>query len=161
MVSAFIGLGSNLGTPLEQLQIACQELSAHPSIKLCCCSPWYGSSAVGPGTQPDYINGVAAIETNLSALELLTVMQQIELKHGRERNVHWGARTLDLDLLWFDNRKISLPNLEVPHPRIYERNFVLFPLRDIAPDIEIGNRGTVAYLAGRLSSDGIWRHTHT
>lgn len=156
-VSALIGIGSNLETPLKQVELACEVMSSHPQMTLVKQSPWYGSEAVGPGRQPDYVNGAIEIRTNLDATALLEALQSIETQHGRIRSERWGARTLDLDLLWYNGEIIDLPQLQVPHPRINERNFVLFPLRDIAPRCVIESHQTVEMLAEHVSATGIWR----
>jgi len=156
-VSAFIGLGSNLDTPLEHVEQACQQMNELADTRLVQHSPWYRSQAVGPGDQPDYINGVAELTTELGALDLLKKLQQIENQHGRKRSLRWGARTLDLDLLWYDGQDIDLPTLQVPHPRISERNFVLFPFKDIAPTLLLDEKHRVSDLADRLINKGIWR----
>lgn len=157
MVTAFVGIGSNLDSPLKQAESACQQLDQHPNIDLVQCSPWYGSKAVGPGEQPDYVNGVAELTTDLDAFALLNALQVIENNHGRVRTQVWGARTLDLDLLWYDAQVIDTADLKVPHPRIYERNFVLLPFKDIAPHVLLTKQDQVAELAEKLNSDGLWR----
>lgn len=155
-LSAFIGLGSNLDTPLEHVEQACQQLDGLTDTSLVQRSPWYRSKAIGPGEQSDYINGVAELTTKLSPLDLLHQLQQIENQHGRERSIRWGARTLDLDLLWYDGQRINQPTLQVPHPRISERNFVLFPLKDIAPELPLDDRYSASDLAEKVTSENIW-----
>jgi 2-amino-4-hydroxy-6-hydroxymethyldihydropteridine diphosphokinase len=135
MQRCFIGLGSNLEEPLAQLQRALTALDALEHCQLGRVSPFYGNPAVGPGTQPDYINTVAELFTTLDAHALLARLQAIETAQGRLRSERWGARTLDLDLLLYGAETIATDTLQVPHPRIRERNFVLYPLHDIAPDL--------------------------
>lgn len=154
---AYVSLGSNLDHPLQQVSEAAEQLAADEAIELVRLSPWYGSAAVGPGTQPNYVNGVAELQTTLTPEQLLHKLQQIELQHGRVRAERWGARTLDLDLLWFGGLCINTTALQVPHPRISERNFVLFPLNDIAPELVIDGEYRVADLASQITSDGIWK----
>ncbi|WP_231491733.1 2-amino-4-hydroxy-6-hydroxymethyldihydropteridine diphosphokinase [Microbulbifer sp. HZ11] len=131
----YIGLGSNLANPLAQLHSALESIDRIPVTRVVASSPFYSSAPVGPGEQPDYVNAVAALDTELPAESLLDALQAIENDHGRERTVRWGARTLDLDILLFGSEKLSTKRLTVPHPRIPERNFVLVPLADLAPDL--------------------------
>lgn len=132
MTRAHIGLGSNLGEPVQQLRAALRALGSIPATRLLQSSSFYRSRAVGPGEQPDYLNAVAALDTGLSAHELLGHLQRIERQQGRVRNLRWGPRTLDLDLLLYGDREICDRRLTVPHPRLAERNFVLHPLAEIA-----------------------------
>lgn len=138
MQRCFIALGSNLEQPLLQVERAVQALKALPQSELKAVSRWYQSVAVGP-EQPDYINGVAELYTNNSPLELLALLQGIENAQQRKRVQRWGPRTLDLDLLLYADRGIDEPALIVPHPRMFERNFVLCPLYDIAPTLVFAN----------------------
>jgi 2-amino-4-hydroxy-6-hydroxymethyldihydropteridine diphosphokinase len=117
------------------LQRALTALAELEHCRLGRISPFYGNPAVGPGTQPDYINAVAELFTTLDAHALLANLQAIETTQGRIRTERWGARTLDLDLLLYGAETIATAKLQVPHPRIRERNFVLYPLHDIAPDL--------------------------
>ncbi|WP_231759709.1 2-amino-4-hydroxy-6-hydroxymethyldihydropteridine diphosphokinase [Microbulbifer elongatus] len=135
MTRCYIGLGSNLANPAGQLRRALDAITLIPETRLMACSPFYSSAPVGPGEQPDYVNAVAALDTDLPAESLLDALQAVENRHGRERSVRWGARTLDLDILLFGNITLSTERLAVPHPRIPERNFVLVPLADLAPDL--------------------------
>jgi len=132
MTPAYVALGSNLGQPQHQLSKAVAALEMLPDTQLVRVSSIYRSAAVGPGTQPDYLNAVLLLTTNLSATVLLDAMHQIERAQGRVRDVHWGARTLDLDLLLYGNIEITSSTLTVPHPRLQQRNFVLYPLREIS-----------------------------
>ena len=131
MSRAFIALGSNLADPLAQLQRATQSIAGIAGSQILTLSPIYRSTAVGPGDQPDYLNAVLALDTELRPLPLLDALQDIENRQGRERKLRWGARTLDLDLLLYDLDTLDHPRLTVPHPRLAERNFVLYPLADI------------------------------
>lgn len=158
-VTAYVSLGSNLDDPHRHVTLAVDDIQQHPHISVTACSHWYGSKAIGPGVQPDYINGAVAVRTPLSASSLLDALQQIENQHGRERTVTWGPRTLDLDLLWYNNENIQSSNLVVPHPRISERNFVLFPLRDIAADLPIRNGRSVNEFATVIGDHNIWKLT--
>lgn len=134
---AWIGLGSNLADPLLQLATAVTELSALPGTRLIAQSPFYRSSPMGPQDQPDFVNGVALIDTTLAPEALLDALQAIELQHGRERLQHWGPRTLDLDLLLYGTQTIQSKRLTVPHPGVCERDFVLRPILDLQPDLTL------------------------
>ncbi|WP_299579229.1 2-amino-4-hydroxy-6-hydroxymethyldihydropteridine diphosphokinase [uncultured Microbulbifer sp.] len=139
MESIFIGLGSNLADPQKQLRSALAAMEEIPNSRLLRCSSFYLSAPIGPGDQPDYVNAVAELEleSELPPLELLDRLQTIELAHGRERSVRWGARTLDLDILLFGGRQIDEIRLQVPHPRMAERNFVLLPLAELEPQLTL------------------------
>lgn len=145
-VLAYIGLGSNLEQPLDQLQRALSELQQIPRSSLQDKASFYLSSPMGPADQPDFINSVAALHTELPPLDLLDQLQRIEQAHGRERGLRWGPRTLDLDLLLYGEQVIQNNRLSVPHPGIGERAFVLLPLAELAPDLEIPGLGTVSDL---------------
>lgn len=149
---AYIGLGSNLADPVAQIEKAFAALDTLKDSQLLLRSPKYSSAPVGPQDQPDYVNAVAAILTRLPPEALLIQLQAIEKQQGRVRSgEHWGARTLDLDLLVYGSELIESANLQVPHPRIAERNFVLLPLNDIAPELRIPGYATVARLAAAIS----------
>lgn len=132
MTRAYIALGSNLAEPLTQLRRAATALTGLPKTQLVAISPAYRSAAVGPGDQPDYLNAAACVETTLAPLALLDALQTIENQQGRERDIRWAARTLDLDILLYGDWDIDEPRLRVPHPRMTERDFVLLPLADVA-----------------------------
>ena len=132
MTPCYVALGSNLGHPLTQLRAAVAALAQLPETQLQAVSSAYSSAAVGPGKQPDYLNAVARLNTHLSPIELLDALQGIEQQQGRIREERWAARTLDLDLLLYANLAMNTPRLILPHPRLTERNFVLYPLCDVA-----------------------------
>jgi 2-amino-4-hydroxy-6-hydroxymethyldihydropteridine diphosphokinase len=160
-VTAYLGIGSNLDDPLAQVTRAVNELAHCKGIRVLRCSPWYGSQAVGPGAQPDYVNGAIEINTVLEPVALLRALQEIEQQHGRKRDVRWGARTLDLDILLYGDAVITGPDLQVPHPRLHERAFVLKPLADLCPTHEIpcpssGKNETITQLLSHLPGQGIW-----
>lgn len=134
MKKVFIGLGSNLDKPLSQIKEAIAQIEKNVDITLVKVSPFYCSAPMGPQDQPDYINAVAEVTTNLSAEQLLDELQEIENKHGRVRLQRWGARTLDLDILLFADEVIKSKRLTVPHCGIAERNFVLYPLYDLVDE---------------------------
>ncbi len=138
MQRVYIGLGSNLATPLLQLRSALNALSALPQSSVVAHSSFYISDPLGPADQPRYVNAVAALDTGLSPLALLDALQTIELEQGRTRKAeHWGPRTLDLDILLFGNRQIDEPRLTVPHYHMHARAFVLYPLAEIAPELQL------------------------
>lgn len=144
--NVYIGLGSNLDNPPQHIQDALNALSVLNHCRHVKSAPWYSSKAIGPGEQPDYVNTVVSLQTRLSPIDLLHQLQAIENQHGRERNIRWGARTLDLDLLLCDNVHINSEALTVPHPEMQNRNFVLFPLYDLAPSLTLPNGSELADL---------------
>jgi 2-amino-4-hydroxy-6-hydroxymethyldihydropteridine diphosphokinase len=152
MVVAYIGLGSNQDHPVRQVRKAIEELAGLPSTRLLTSSPLYKSAPLGPADQPDYINAVTALETGLTPSALLNALQALEGRHGRVRGgVRWGPRNLDLDLLLYGNAIIDAPDLQVPHPGLPERGFVLYPLADIAPDFDVPGHGPVKQLLARCA----------
>lgn len=156
MALAYIGLGSNLENPLAQVIRAFDELAEIPSTQLLARSPIYSSLPVGP-EQPDYINAVALLDTRLAPLALLDALQAIEQAHARVRIQHWGPRTLDLDLLLYDDDIIEMERLKVPHPYLTQRSFVLYPLADITPDLHLPDGTALADLLNRCPADGLVR----
>lgn len=138
---AYIGLGSNQGDSMATLNSALKQLTEHPAIELQAVSSFYQSQPVGPQNQPDYVNAVACLNTDLNAQALLALLLEVERLHGRVRNpeLRWGPRTLDLDLLLYGNQIIQEPNLIVPHPELCKRAFVVYPLAEIAPDLVLPN----------------------
>ena len=136
MTHVYIGLGSNLALPKKQIQDACASLATLPDTALIKCSSLYKSQPMGPQDQPDYVNAVALIETALSPESLLQQTQLIESQQGRIRKANrWGPRTLDLDMLLFGEQQINNEHLTVPHSGMKQREFVLYPLFEIAPDL--------------------------
>lgn len=154
---AYIGLGSNLENPRGQLEQAFAELANLPNSELLARSPLYQSSAVGPGNQPDYVNAVALVKTDLLPLELLDALQAIEQCHKRVRIERWGPRTLDLDILLLDDLDIDSERLKVPHPYLTQRNFVLYPLADIAPTLRLPDGRSLQELVALCPRDGLAR----
>ena len=132
MTPVYLALGSNLDDPAMQLHAALVEFAALPHCRIVAASSAYRSEAIGPGNQADYLNAVLMLNTSLSAVELLSATQAIETKRGRVRSERWAARTLDIDILLFGDEIINTTTLQVPHPRMAERNFVLYPLAEIA-----------------------------
>jgi len=137
-ISAYLGLGSNLGDRLKTIRSACGALDAHEAISIVRTSTIVETDPVGPPDQPPYLNCALGIATGLAPAALLTVCLAIEMSHGRNRarERRWGPRPLDLDLLLYGRRVIDEPGLTVPHPRLHQRLFVLAPLAEIAPDVE-------------------------
>ena len=149
---AFLGLGTNLGDRLANLQLAVEQLAATPGIRFVRSSRIYETAPVGP-PQPDFLNAVVEVDTDLEPHDLLAAGAAVERELHRVRDVHWGPRTIDVDLLVFDERTIDTPDLVVPHPRMHERAFVLIPLAEIAPDARVGDLGRARELALGLDAD--------
>jgi 2-amino-4-hydroxy-6-hydroxymethyldihydropteridine diphosphokinase len=144
----YVGLGSNLDGPVQQIEAAFELLQNIPETSFVARSSLYRSAPFGELEQPDFVNAAAALLTQLAASDLLAEFQKIERKRGRKRGgPHWGPRILDLDLLLYSDDIIEEPGLSVPHPGIAERNFVLLPLRDLAPDLEIPGLGRLASIS--------------
>lgn len=134
----YIGLGANLNKPKQTIEQAIAELDSIPDSKVIAVSKIYSSTPMGPSDQPDYINAVALLETSLSAHQLFSHTCRIEQLHGRTRTgEHWGPRTLDLDILLFGNEKINDEQLTIPHYGLKEREFVIYPMLDIDPDLTL------------------------
>ena len=144
---AFVAIGSNQDDPVRQVERAIAALQDLPDTALTACSSLYRSAPFGPVEQPDFVNAVAQLETQLDVAELFRRLQSIEQLHGRRRGERWGPRVIDLDLLVFGRQVIDSETLTVPHPGIAERNFVLLPLQEIAPDLIIPGLGKVADIA--------------
>jgi 2-amino-4-hydroxy-6-hydroxymethyldihydropteridine diphosphokinase len=142
-IACYVALGSNLGDTQAYLRKAIKAIESQPEISALRCSSLYQSKPHGPQGQPDYLNAAVYFETTLSAEDLLNVLQQIENENARVRQgvERWGARTLDLDLLFYGNQQINTKRLTVPHPRICERVFVLYPLRDLVEGFEQQTNG--------------------
>ncbi len=155
MVKTFIGLGSNLANPEQQIRQAIAHLQQVPKSELVAVSPLYKSTPLGGMAQPDYINAVAQLDTTLSPLQLLDALQTIETQQGRVRSEErWAARTIDLDLLLYDEEIINTERLIIPHPGLLQRSFVLYPLYQIAPDLMVPGYGKLeAYLAQVQDTD--------
>jgi 2-amino-4-hydroxy-6-hydroxymethyldihydropteridine diphosphokinase len=154
---AFVAAGSNLGEPRTQLLFATRELRATAGIHRLRSSPWYRSTAIGPGEQPDYLNAVFELHTTLAPLELLEALQRTEAQAGRVRAERWGPRTLDLDILLYDGLCVQDPRLTLPHPRLAERNFVVFPLHDLDPALVLPGGAVLAELRSSLGGHGLRR----
>ncbi|HEY1847308.1 MAG TPA: 2-amino-4-hydroxy-6-hydroxymethyldihydropteridine diphosphokinase [Buttiauxella sp.] len=156
MTLAFIALGSNQASPLEQVGSALDALAAIPQSRVVATSSFYRTPPLGPQDQPDYLNAAVALETNLSPDALLDHTQRIELEHGRVRKAErWGPRTLDLDIMLFGSEVISTPRLTVPHYDMKNRAFMLVPLLEIAPQCAFPDGQRVANVLETLSRAGI------
>ena len=141
MTTAYVGLGSNLEKPEDQVRQAFDELAGLPGSRLAARSSLYRTAPMGYAAQPDFVNAVAALDTSLSAEELFAQLKAIERRHGRRRSFANAPRTLDLDLLLFGGKTLQTADLILPHPRMHERAFVLAPLVEIAPDAAIPGIG--------------------
>lgn len=149
-VLAYIALGSNLLNPLNQVMAAFNEIENMPKSRLLKKSSCYSTIPSGYSDQPDYINAVVLIETELSPHELLSELQKIEYLHKRERSFPNAPRTLDLDILLYGDERLNTPELTIPHPRMHERAFVIFPLQEIDENITIPLIGDIAKIAKEL-----------
>jgi 2-amino-4-hydroxy-6-hydroxymethyldihydropteridine diphosphokinase len=156
-VRAYIALGGNLGDPAAQVRAGFAALAVLPNTKLIAQSSLYRSAPVGYADQPDFINAVATIETGLRPRELLDALLAIESGHGRVRDFPNAPRTLDLDLLLYDELKMHEDGLTIPHPRMHERAFVLAPLAEIAPNCVIPGRGSVSDVLRTIDAGGVAR----
>ena len=155
MHQAFIALGSNLEDPQAQVERALETIANTTNIKLIKASSLYRTVPVGYDNQPDFINAVAEIETDLNPLALLHTLLEIETQHGRERPFPNAPRVLDLDVLLYEGVATSSPALTLPHPRMHNRGFVMLPLAEIAPKISIGTYGCADELAAKCDNQGV------
>jgi 2-amino-4-hydroxy-6-hydroxymethyldihydropteridine diphosphokinase len=153
--TAYIALGSNLEQPEEQVRRAFREIDALAQTRVTARSSLYRSAPWGYAGQPDFINAVVEIRTELSAPALLRELLRIELRHARERSFPNAPRTLDLDIALYGDAQIDEPGLRIPHPRLHERAFVLMPLVEIAPQALVPGRGTAEQLLAGCSHTGI------
>lgn len=156
MIRVYLGLGANLDAPLQQLQQAVTALTQLPQSQLTAVSSFYGSKPMGPQDQPDYVNAVAALDTSLTAAALLDELQRIELEQGRQRkDERWGPRTLDLDILLYGEEILATPRLTVPHYGLHQREFVVYPLLELAPLLHIPGLGALAEIALQVPRNGL------
>ncbi len=156
MSVAFIGLGANLGDPIVTVGNALRDLGQIDGIRLLQQSSLYGSKALGPGSQPDYVNAVAQVQTTHYPHDLLDVLLALEARHGRVRDgQRWGPRTLDLDLLLYAELQLNDYRLTLPHPEIKRRNFVLVPLLELVPDLRIPGQGSARALLDQIGTAGL------
>ncbi|MCI0506058.1 MAG: 2-amino-4-hydroxy-6-hydroxymethyldihydropteridine diphosphokinase [Gammaproteobacteria bacterium] len=156
MTTVFVGLGSNLNNPVRQITQACDDIAALAHVTLVKISSLYRSPPMGPQNQPEYVNAVVEIATTLSPETLLLELNAIENRHDRARGAErWSARTLDLDILLYGDKLIKTENLTIPHLGLYERAFVLYPLLEIAPDLQIPGHGPLRELAHTIDAGGL------
>ncbi|NSW89724.1 MAG: 2-amino-4-hydroxy-6-hydroxymethyldihydropteridine diphosphokinase [Firmicutes bacterium] len=155
LAKAYIGLGSNMGNRYENLMKAVKAVSALNNTRLIKSSGIYETEPVGYLLQEKFLNMVILIETGLSPLELLKKLQEIEGMLKRKRIIHWGPRTIDLDILLYDKITLNLPELKIPHPELLKRAFVLIPLKDIEPDMEIYGINIDRYIDACNDKDGV------
>ncbi len=156
---AYVGLGSNLDDPRRQVLRAWERLAGLPETLAVVRSPLYRSRPFGPVAQADFVNAVAGLLTRLDPETLLAALHALEVSLGRRRDgqQRWGPRVIDLDLLILGRERRAGADLVLPHAGIVERNFVLYPLADIAPDLDVPGLGRVSELAARLAPEGLWR----
>jgi len=155
---AYVGVGSNLNDPRAQVLRALSRLAQLPVTRVELTSPLYGSRPMGPIAQPDFVNAVAGLLTELGAPALFAELRALEAALGRPaEHERWGPRVIDLDLLSYAHERRTGPDLVLPHPGISERNFVLYPLADIAPELDLPGLGRVAGLKGKVTAEGLWR----
>ena len=153
---AYVGAGSNLSDPPARVREAFERLRQLPHTRVVLTSRLYASRPLGPIAQPDYVNAAAALLTQLPAAALLGQLRAIESAMGRPAaRQRWGPRVIDLDLLSYAHERRAEPELTLPHPGIVERNFVLYPLSEIAPDLELPGLGRVSELKERVTSEGL------
>lgn len=153
--TAYVGLGSNLEQPERRVRQALRALDAIARTRLMRHSRLYRTPPWGRSEQPDFVNAVAQVSTSLPARGLLDALLAVELEHGRRRDgTRWGPRTLDLDLLVYGDVQLAEPGLILPHPRIAERAFVLLPLAELAPDLQIPGTGRVRELLASVDQGG-------
>ena len=158
MTRVYLAIGSNLASPLEQVNAALAALAEIPESQLVAVSDFYRTPPLGPQDQPDYLNAAVALETALAPEALLDHTQGIELQQGRERKAHrWGPRTLDLDIMLFGEMQIDTPRLTVPHYDMKNRAFMLLPLAQIAPDLRFPDGDKLSDLLANLDPSGISR----
>lgn len=156
MIRVYIALGSNLAQPLQQVKTALEALEHIPRSQLILCSSFYRTKPLGPQNQPDFLNAVVALDTFLSAEQLLDETQAIERNQGRVRkDQRWGPRTLDLDIMLYGDRVIATDRLTVPHYGLKEREFMLYPLAEIAPDLVFPDGETLAACLKRVPNNGM------
>jgi len=159
-VRCYVGLGSNLDDPRTQILTALDELGQLPGCRRIVASSCYASTPLGPEDQPDFCNAVAALDTDLAPLELLGQLQELERAHGRIKTRHLGERTLDLDLLLYGNLQLASALLTLPHPGLSSRDFVLYPLAEIAPsDLPIPGLGRLDELLARCPKQHLKQNT--
>jgi 2-amino-4-hydroxy-6-hydroxymethyldihydropteridine diphosphokinase len=154
--AAYVAIGSNLHDPRERVLEALTRLAQVPQVHSVLASRLYRSRPMGPQDQPEFVNAAAGFVTQLTAREVLGALLDIEQRMGRHRGERWGPRIIDLDLIWMLDSRTEEPGLSLPHPGVSSRNFVLYPLADIAPTLEIPGSGQVLSLKSAAGDAGIW-----
>jgi 2-amino-4-hydroxy-6-hydroxymethyldihydropteridine diphosphokinase len=155
---AYVGLGSNLDDPALQVRHALAALSELPETRLYRSSSLYGSRPLGELAQPDYVNAAAGLLTQLEVHPFFDALRALEIRLGRASGrVRWAPRRIDLDLLLFSQLQLREPDLTLPHPGLLARNFVLWPLAELAPELSVPGAGRIVDLAARLGRDGLWQ----
>ncbi|SES40991.1 2-amino-4-hydroxy-6-hydroxymethyldihydropteridine diphosphokinase [Salipaludibacillus aurantiacus] len=161
--TVYIALGSNQGERDNYLAEAVQQLSENPEVEMLKVSSIYETAPVGVKDQPSFLNMAVKIATSMPPLQLLDLTQEIEQAGGRKRKEKWGPRTIDLDILLYNNENIELETLQIPHPRMFERGFVLIPLQEIEPYLRFGNGRTIDDYTGQLTGkEGVrkWKSSY-
>ncbi len=155
LAEVYLGLGSNLDNPAQQLRTAVMQLRQLPQTRYLKDSGLFTSKPMGPQDQPDYLNAVAMLETTLPARELLQQLLAIETRMGRVRERHWGPRCIDLDILLYGMLELDAADLQIPHPGLAERAFVLYPLARVNPNVQIPARGKLETLLQQCPENGL------
>lgn len=155
MQMAFIGLGSNLDNPQQQMQTALKAMALLPEVHLIAVSSFYKTKPFGPQDQPDFVNAVAKINTSFAPQALLSALQVIENQQGRTRAEKWGPRTIDLDIILFGQQQLELPHLQIPHPEFAKRATVLYPLFEVAPNLVLPDGRSLKSLLLNVDRTGI------
>ena len=161
MAVVYLGLGSNLDDPKANLCEVVEKLSARPDVRVIRLSSLYLTTPIGFADQPDFLNAVAVIETDLSPADMHAYARDVEDQMGRTRNFLWGPRVIDVDLLLWDSEEICTPDLTIPHPRMLERAFVLQPLSEVAPDLVLPDGRRVQDVLDQLGDQGVVRLPET
>jgi 2-amino-4-hydroxy-6-hydroxymethyldihydropteridine diphosphokinase len=152
---AYVAIGSNLDSPRDRVLEAFERIRKLHAARCALRSRLYCSRPLGPQDQPQFVNAAVGLLTQLAPQDLLSELLAIERVMGRERKQRWGPRVIDLDLLWMVDAAVTLPELTLPHPGVSTRNFVLYPLADIAPTLNIPGLGPVLDLKSRVGDEGI------
>lgn len=155
--TAYLALGSNLGDRAANLRAAVDLLESGGDCHITVASSVYDAKPVGLLDQPDFLNAVIRVETDLDPVDLLNLCIETEKRMGRERTIRWGPRVIDIDILWYDGQEVQAPGLTIPHPRMMERAFVLAPLAEVAPDLELPGGILAREAAARVEQKGIKR----
>lgn len=153
--TAYLALGSNLNNPVQQLLDCCQTLKQHPKIDFIQHSSFYQTPPLGPQDQQDFINAVVQIQTSLTPEQLLQTTQQIEKDQQRIKTRHWGPRTLDIDILLYEQLNYQSPNLSIPHKEMTKRNFVIIPLAEISPKLILPDGTSLTEILSKQDQNNI------